>query len=382
MFIIFSIIKVQNYKYRGKKANNLLNLYVVMKILKYILLPIAWIYAFVVWIRHSMFDAGTLKSRKFAIPTICVGNITVGGTGKTPFVEYLIRLLQSGRKLAVVSRGYKRKSKGMQVSDENATAEILGDEPYQIFRKYPKTLVVADSNRCRAIDYIEANHANVDAVILDDAFQHRYVNAGLNILLIDYNRPVSKDCMLPAGRLRDLKSAQKRANIIVVTKCPKDLKPIDFNNLTKEIKPLPYQDLFFATLDYDTPYHCLTGEKVELTSEDSLVLFTGIAKPQPLEDYLSANVKELKSIKYSDHHNYSDGDNEKIYSEFTKLNSDKKWIITTEKDAAKLSDFSDKIKERLIIIPVRVKILNEEDSVLSKKIRDYVEKNRRNSQLS
>lgn len=382
MFIIFSIIKVQNYKYSAKKANNLLNLYGVMKILKYILLPITWIYALVIWIRHRLFDAGTLKSRKFAIPTICVGNITVGGTGKTPFTEYLIRLLQDSYPIAVVSRGYKRKSKGMQVSDENATAEILGDEPYQIFRKYPKTLVVADSNRCRAIDYIEANHANVDAVILDDAFQHRYVNAGLNILLIDNNRPVSKDCMLPAGRLRDLKSAQKRADIIVVTKCPKDLKLIDFNNLTKEIKPLPYQDLFFATLDYDTPYHCQTGEKVELTSEDSLVLFTGIAKPQPLEDYLSANVKELKSIKYSDHHNYSDGDNEKIYSEFTKLNSDKKWIITTEKDAAKLSDFSDKIKERLIIIPVKVKILNEGDSVLSKKIRDYVEENRRNSQLS
>ena len=382
MFIIFSIIKVQNYKYSAKKANNLLNLYVVMKILKYILLPIAWIYAFVVWIRHSMFDAGKLRSRKFATPTICVGNITVGGTGKTPFVEYLIRLLQPGCKLAVVSRGYKRKSKGMQVSDGNATAEILGDEPYQIYKKYPKTLVVADSNRCRAIDYIEANHANVDAVILDDAFQHRYVNAGLNILLIDYNRPVSKDCMLPAGRLRDLKSAQKRANIIVVTKCPKDLKPIDFNNLTKEIKPLPYQDLFFATLDYDTPYHCLTGEKVELTKEQSLVLFTGIARSEPLEEYLRAQVKELRSIKFADHHNYSKGDNDKIRGEYLKFASENRWIITTEKDAAKLSDFSDKIKERLIIIPVRVKILNEGDSVLSKKIKDYVEKDRRNSQLS
>ena len=353
-----------------------------MKLTKLILLPIAWIYAFVVWMRHRMFDAGTLRSREFKTPTICVGNITVGGTGKTPFVEYLIRLLQPGRKLAVVSRGYKRKSKGMQVSDGNATAEILGDEPYQIYKKYPKTLVVADSNRCRAIDYIEANHANVDAVILDDAFQHRYVNAGLNILLIDYNRPVSKDCMLPAGRLRDLKSAQKRANIIVVTKCPKDLKPIDFNNLTKEIKPLPYQDLFFATLDYDTPYHCQTGEKVELTSEDSLVLFTGIAKPQPLEEYLNANVKELKSIKYSDHHNYSKADNEKIYSEFLNLHTENKWIITTEKDAAKLNAFSDKIKEKLIIIPVRIKILNNEEDVLSKKIKDYVEKNRRNSLLS
>ena len=378
MFINFSIIKVQNYKYRGKKANNLLNLYVVMKILKYILLPIAWIYAFVVWIRHSMFDAGKLRSRKFASPTICVGNITVGGTGKTPFVEYIIRLLQPGRELAVVSRGYKRKSKGMQVSDENSTAEILGDEPYQIFRKYPKTLVVADSNRCRAIDYIEANHANVDAVILDDAFQHRYVDAGLNILLIDYNRPVSKDCMLPAGRLRDLKSAQKRANIIVVTKCPKDLKPIDFNNLTKEIKPLPYQSLFFATLEYDTPYHCLTGEKVQLSKEQSLVLFTGIAKSQPLEEYLREQVKELRSIKFADHHNYSKGDNDKIRAEFLKFANENRWIITTEKDAAKLNAFSDKIKERLIIIPVKVKILNEGESVLSKKITDYVEKNRRN----
>ena len=353
-----------------------------MKYIRFILLPIAWIYAFVVWIRHRMFDAGKLRSRKFATPTICVGNITVGGTGKTPFVEYLIRLLLPKHKLAVVSRGYKRKSKGMQVSGDNSTAEILGDEPYQIFKKYPKTLVVADSNRCRAIDYIEENHKSVGAIILDDAFQHRYVDAGLNILLIDYNRPIKNDCMLPAGNLRDIKSAQKRANIIVVTKCPNNLKPIDFRNLTKEIKPLPYQSLFFATQEYDTPYHCLTGEKVELSKEQSLVLFTGIAKPEHLEEYLRAHVKELRTLRFADHHNYTKGDNDKIRGEYLKFASHERWIITTEKDAAKLSAFSDKIKERLIIIPVKVKILNEGESVLSKKITDYVEKNRRNSQLS
>ena len=341
-------------------------------------MPISWIYAFVVWIRHRMFDAGKLRSRKFATPTICVGNITVGGTGKTPFVEYIIRLLQPGRELAVVSRGYKRKSKGMQVSDENSTADILGDEPYQIFKKFPKTLVVADSNRCRAIDYIEENHKSVNAIILDDAFQHRYVRAGLKILLIDFNRPIKDDYLLPVGNLRDLKSAQKRANIIVVTKCPNYLKPIDFRNLTKEIKPLPYQSLLFATLEYDTPYHCLTGEKVELSKEQSLVLFTGVAKPQPLEEYLRAQVKELRTLAFADHHNYSKCDNDKIRGEYLKFASKNRWIITTEKDAAKLSDFSDKIKERLIIIPVRVKILNEGESVLSKKITDYVEKNRRN----
>ena len=353
-----------------------------MKYIRFILLPITWIYAFVVWIRHKMFDAGKLRSRKFAIATICVGNITVGGTGKTPFVEYLIRLLLPKHKLAVVSRGYKRKSKGMQVSGDNSTAEILGDEPYQIFKKYPKTLVVADSNRCRAIDYIEENHKSVNAIILDDAFQHRYVDAGLNILLIDYNRPIKNDCMLPAGNLRDIKSAQKRANIIVVTKCPNNLKPIDFRNLTKEIKPLPYQSLFFATVDYDTPYMALTGEKVNLSKEQSLVLFTGIAKPEHLEEYLRAQVKELRTLRFADHHNYTKGDNEKIRSEYLKFASYERWIITTEKDAAKLSAFSDKIKERLIIIPVKVKILNEGESVLSKKITDYVEKNRRNSQLS
>ena len=353
-----------------------------MKYIRFILLPITWIYAFVVWIRHKMFDAGKLRLRKFATPIICVGNITVGGTGKTPFTEYLIRLLQDSYPLAVVSRGYKRKSKGMQVSSENATAEILGDEPYQIYKKYPKTLVVADSNRCRAIDYIEENHKNVNAIILDDAFQHRYVDAGLNILLIDYNRPIKNDCMLPAGNLRDIKSAQKRANIIVVTKCPNNLKPIDFRNLTKEIKPLPYQSLFFATVDYDTPYMALTGEKVNLSKEQSLVLFTGIAEPQPLEEYLRAQVKELRTLAFADHHNYTKGDNDKIRGEYLKFASHERWIITTEKDAAKLSAFSDKIKERLIIIPVKVKILNEGESVLSKKITDYVEKNRRNSQLS
>ena len=353
-----------------------------MRYIRFILLPIAWIYALVIWTRHKMFDAGKLKSKRFDIPVICVGNITVGGTGKTPFTEYLIRLLQDSYKLAVVSRGYKRKSKGMQVSSENSTAEVLGDEPYQILKKYPKTLVVADSNRCRAIDYIEENHKNINTIILDDAFQHRYVRAGLKILLIDYNRPIKDDYLLPAGNLRDLKSAQKRASIIVVTKCPNDLKPIDFRNLTKEIKPLPYQSLFFATLEYDTPYHCLTGEKVELNKEQSLVLFTGIAKSEPLEDYLRAQVKELRTLRFADHHNYTKGDNDKIRGEYLKFASENRWIITTEKDAAKLSAFSDKIKERLIIIPVKVKILNKGESVLSKKITDYVEKNRRNSQLS
>ena len=350
-----------------------------MKLTKLILLPIAWIYAFVVWMRHRMFDAGKLRSRKFATPTICVGNITVGGTGKTPFVEYLIRLLGPGNELAVVSRGYKRKSKGMQVSSENSTAEVLGDEPYQILKKYPKTLVVAEANRCRAIDYIEENHKNINTIILDDAFQHRYVDAGLNILLIDYNRPIKNDYLLPAGNLRDIKSAQKRANIIVVTKCPTNLKPIDFSNLIKDVKPYPYQSIFFATQDYDTPYHCLTGEKVELSKEQSLVLFTGIAKSESLEDYLRTQVKEVRAIKFADHHNYSKNDNDKIRGEYLKLASENRWIITTEKDAAKLSDFSDKIKEKLIIIPVKVKILNKEESVLSKKITDYVEKNRRNS---
>ena len=353
-----------------------------MKLIKLILLPISWIYAFVVWMRHRMFDAGKLRSRKFATPTICVGNITVGGTGKTPFVEYLIRLLQPGNELAVVSRGYKRKSKGMQVSSENSTAEVLGDEPYQILKKYPKTLVVAEANRCRAIDYIEENHKNINTIILDDAFQHRYVDAGLNILLIDYNRPIKNDYLLPAGNLRDIKSAQKRANIIVVTKCPTNLKPIDFSNLIKDVKPYPYQSIFFATQDYDTPYHCLTGEKVELSKEQSLVLFTGIAKSESLEDYLRTQVKEVRAIKFADHHNYSKNDNDKIRGEYLKLASENRWIITTEKDAAKLNDFSDKIKEKLIIIPVKMKILNDGEDVLSKKIKDYVEKNRRNSLLS
>ena len=352
-----------------------------MRNLKYILLPIAWIYALVIWIRHRLFDAGRLKSRKFNIPVICVGNITVGGTGKTPFVEYLIELLQDKHSLAVVSRGYKRKSKGMQVSDENSTAEILGDEPYQILKKYPKTLIVADSDRCRAIDYIQKKHPEIKVVILDDAFQHRYVKTRCKILLIDYNRPIKDDYLLPVGELRDLPSAQKSASIIVVTKCPKDLKPIDFRNLLKEINPYPYQKVFFSCLDYGTPYKCLTGEKVELNTDMSLLLFTGVAKAKPLKDYLTYSVKELKSIEYSDHHNYSNTDNEKIYSEFSAMNSKNKWIVTTEKDAAKLNDFSNEIKEKLIIIPVKIKILNEGEEILTKKIKHYVEKDTRNSQL-
>lgn len=352
-----------------------------MKKLKYILLPIAWIYALVVWIRHKMFDAGILKTRRFKIPVICVGNITVGGTGKTPFVEYLIRILQDKYPVAVVSRGYKRKSRGMQVSSENSTAEELGDEPYQILKKYPKTLVIADSNRCRAIDFIEKNHPEVKVVILDDAYQHRYVKTRCKILLIDYNRPIKDDYLLPYGQLRDLPSAQKRASIIVVTKCPKDLKPIDYRNLLKQINPFPYQKVFFSAIDYDTPFRYSTGEKVELSDKMSLLLFTGIARSESLEEYLKTNVSELYFKRFSDHHNYSVRDNECILSEFNNIKSKNKWIITTEKDASKVNSFHSKIKDNLIIIPIRISILQENESQFSKKISDYVEKNRRNGLL-
>lgn len=219
----------------------------------YWLYPISWIYGMGVRLRNKLFDWGYYRSKSFDVPVVCVGNLAVGGTGKTPHTEYLIKLLQqTGTNVAMLSRGYKRKSKGYVLATEETDVKRIGDEPYQIKTKFPAIRVAVDENRCHGIEQLmKLDHPKVDVVLLDDAYQHRYVKAGLNILLTDFHRLFSDDTLLPAGRLREPESGKNRAHIVIVTKCPEDIKPIDFNIITKRLKLYPYQQLYFLRSDME-----------------------------------------------------------------------------------------------------------------------------------
>ena len=216
------------------------------------LTPLSWLYGLGVGFRNHLFEIGILKSKSFDVPVISVGNITVGGSGKTPHVEYLIRLLQDKVKVAVLSRGYKRKSKGYVLANKQSTAREIGDEPYQIMKKFSDIYVAVDKNRCEGIERLtsDENTKNTDVILLDDAYQHRYVKPGINILLVDYHRLIIYDKLLPAGRLREPQSGKSRADIVIITKCPADLKPMEFRVLTKALDLFPYQKLFFTVLHH------------------------------------------------------------------------------------------------------------------------------------
>ena len=216
------------------------------------LTPLSWIYGLAVGVRNKLFDFGILKQKAFDLPVISVGNITVGGSGKTPHVEYLIELLKDKVKTAVLSRGYKRHTKGYILADNNSTTEDIGDEPFQMKRKFDNIYVAVDSKRRHGIERLISDNdtKDTDVVLLDDAFQHRYVKPGINILLVDYHRLIIYDNLLPAGRLREPMSGKKRADMVIITKCPKDLKPMEFRVLTKAMDLFPYQDLYFTTIDY------------------------------------------------------------------------------------------------------------------------------------
>lgn len=251
------------------------------------LLPLSWLYGLGVKFRNTLFDIGVLKSRDFQIPIISVGNITVGGTGKTPHVEYLVRLLKDQFHVAVLSRGYKRKSKGFVLASTKTTMPEIGDEPYQMKQKFPKVTVAVDKNRCQGIDLLADNDKHLDVILLDDAFQHRYVKPGINILLVDYHRLIIYDKLLPAGRLREPMTGKNRADIVIVTKCPTTLKPMEYRVITRAMNLYPYQHLYFTTLEYDElrPMFPQTPKKMTMSqlADKNVLLLSGIASPEQMD---------------------------------------------------------------------------------------------------
>ncbi|MBQ9668126.1 MAG: tetraacyldisaccharide 4'-kinase [Prevotella sp.] len=353
------------------------------------LIPLSWLYGLGVGIRNFGFEVGILKSRAFSVPIISVGNITVGGTGKTPHVEHLIRLLKENCRVAVLSRGYKRKTSGYQVATAETTARDIGDEPQQMHLKFPDVTVAVDKKRVRAIERLTADDPELDVILLDDAFQHRYVKPGINILLVDYHRLIIYDRLLPAGRLREPQSGKNRADIVIVTKCPRELKPMDFRVITKAMDLYPYQHLFFTTLDYQ-PLRPVFPDEAPSVAGDSVadtnvLLLTGIASPRQIIEDLTPRMPKLTTLSFPDHHNFRRRDIERINREFAAL-PQPRIIVTTEKDAARLrgaEGLSDEVRRSLYVQPVSITFMQaDQEEKFNQNIIGYVRKNSRNSILA
>ena len=353
------------------------------------LLPVAWLYGIGVRIRNELFEMGILKSKSYDIPVISVGNITVGGTGKTPHTEYLIRLLRKKHKVAVLSRGYKRKSKGFILATSETSMPAIGDEPYQMKQKFPDVYVAVDKNRRRGIERLcdEQIVPGTEVILLDDAFQHRYVKPGINILLVDYHRLICDDKLLPAGRLREPKEGKDRANIVIVTKCPEDIKPMGFRVISKALKLYPYQKLFFSTLKYSRLIPLFEeGEYPldELLPHKHVLLLTGIASPEQMKMDLEHYETDITPLSFGDHHYFSAKDVALINETYARMSSPK-LIVTTEKDATRLKDLnglSEEVRKSLYALPVEIEILQNLQESFNENNTGYVFKNSRNSILA
>ncbi|MEN1785707.1 MAG: tetraacyldisaccharide 4'-kinase [Bacteroidota bacterium] len=299
-----------------------------MRWLRRIAWPFSLLYGLVVNIRNILYDYGLLRSTAFATPTICVGNLSVGGTGKTPMIEYLITALQPKYKLAVLSRGYKRSSKGFVLAQKDSTVATLGDEPFQIYQKFPDTALAVDADRCNGIRELE-KQLGPDLILLDDAYQHRRVNPTFAILLTTFAKPYTEDWYLPTGDLRDARYAARRADCIVVTKCPAALTASAMEAMAQKLAMHPSQPVVFATLVYDSYlYSENTKTPLQQWKQSPFTLVTGIANPTPLVDYLKAQGLVFEHLAFPDHHNFS---NQELALLSTKNN-----IVTTEKDYARL----------------------------------------------
>lgn len=315
----------------------------MLKSFRYLLLPFSVIYSLVVWLRNWLFDKNILNSAAFNFPVICVGNLAVGGTGKTPMVEYLIRLLKDEYVVATISRGYKRKTKGFGIANTNTTALEIGDEPMQFHQKFPDVSVAVGEERLVAIPHLLQERPNTQVIILDDAFQHRSVKAGLNILLTEYKDLYTRDFILPGGDLRDVRSSAKRAEIVIVTKCNPDLSITEMDAIVDELKLEPAQSVYFSSILYGKAYHLFTKELITLSNYTDVLLICGIANPKPLKDFLTSQVHSYDMLRYPDHHIFDSDDLLDIKKQFEQIKSEKKIIITTEKDGVRLQKFEQEL---------------------------------------
>lgn len=340
-------------------------------------------------LRNKLYDRSFFPTTKPSIPSISVGNLSVGGTGKTPHIEFLINVLKNEFYIATLSRGYGRTSTGFVLADTQSTANDIGDEPMQFKKKFSGVRVAVDEKRCRGIEKLIANFPSLQAVLLDDAFQHRAVTPGISILLTDFSKLYSNDFVVPTGSLREFRSGAKRANIIIITKCPNVLLPIERKRLIDEIKPAPHQDVYFSSIKYGD-FIPINIAKNPFTKEYyfernySILLLTGIANTSSLSYYLKDKIKNVTHLKFPDHHDFSKRDIEKIKSVFDAITATNKLILTTEKDAMRLknTDFAKIFKDLpLFYIPIEIVFDDKDKQALSTQIQNYVRTNQRNSSI-
>jgi len=333
----------------------------LLKPIRILLFPFSLVYGFAIILRNFLYDKKLISSTSFNLPLICIGNLSVGGTGKSPMVEFLLKNLSNQYDIAVLSRGYKRKTKGYALANARSTALEIGDEPMQFKSKFPDVSIAVGEERIFAIPQLLHDKPTTQAIILDDAFQHRAVKAGLNILLTDYSNLYTRDWFLPTGDLRDQWNSSRRADIIIVTKCPVDLSAKDQIAIKKEIKPLPGQKVFFTSLNYGKIYHIISRHHSYITPEDEILLVTGIASPLSLKEFLLENTRTYHEMAYNDHHIFTIDDLRDIKKRFEGINATKKLILTTEKDAVRLVKFQQELKDLpLFVLPVEHHFLNGE----------------------
>jgi tetraacyldisaccharide 4'-kinase len=335
---------------------------IFLKSFRVLLLPFALLYGLVIMIRNWMFDKGYSKSASFNFPLICVGNLAVGGTGKSPMVEYIVRVIKPHYKVGTLSRGYKRKTKGYALANENTTALEIGDEPMQFHLKFPELPIAVGEERLVAIPHLLQDVPDIKAIVLDDAFQHRTVKAGLNIVLTDYNNLFTHDIFLPTGDLRDQRSSYKRAEIIVVTKCPAEVGYEEKRRIINDINPLAHQKIFFTTIEYGTPYHIFhPDESWIITPSVEVLLVCGIANPKPLKEYLHSQTHTYYQMDYRDHHIFSIDDLKEIKEKFSSIAEKNKIIVTTEKDAVRFVKFTQELADiPMYVLPIKHKFLFDE----------------------
>ncbi len=345
---------------------------------RWLLFPFSWLYGTVVFLRNKLFDLRVLKSVSFDTPVICVGNLRVGGEGKSPHIEYLISLLKDEFKTGTLSRGYKRKTKGFQLATSDSEAGDIGDEPLQFSKKFQDIAVAVDKDRVLGITHLIAEK-NTEVILLDDAFQHRYVQAGLTILITSYGNLYVNDFLLPAGNLREPVSGAKRADILIVSKCPKELDEAGKATIIAQLQPLPHQQVYFTAIEYGklTP---LYSTPMMLPSADaSCLVVTGIANPQSLIRECKTQFKEVMHYGFSDHHAFSKYDIELIRKKLDAMPGKEKFILTTEKDSMRLraKALQPYVKNLpLYYIPISIRFLDKE-TIFNEQIKKYVRSNKR-----
>lgn len=336
----------------------------VFTIIRKALFPLSFFYWFIVKLRNLLFDLSIIKSKKYDIPVITIGNITAGGTGKTPHVEYLIEYFQNeNKKVGVISRGYKRKTKGFKIVDSSSQYTETGDEPLQIKLKFPESIVCVCENRIKGIDKMLSLFPDLNIIIMDDGFQHRYVKPSLAILLIDYNRPIFKDFLLPTGNLREPIEALERSDCIIITKCPKNINKTDLEKFVYKLKFKKHKYFFYSTIEYTNPINIIKNTYFDInkiSKETNILAVTGIANPMPFLDYISENFNLSQHLQFNDHHDFTEKDLLKIQREFEKINALEKYIFTTEKDMIRLKKVlkeNNELAYYLYYIKIRVRIL-------------------------